>query len=136
MELIMLFLSLLISCSDVEHVDGCELVDLSSTNNDMDGMLDCDETTNHTYEGEGKYYASSRMRNIEQGESLSNSNHSKCCIDQVMTGTSQKVMINVQDEGPQTLGKVIFEGEDEKPPFTLMPQEVADIVSWFRLPFS
>ena len=131
MELIMLLLSLLISCSNVEHVDGCEAGDLSSTNNDMDDMLDCYETTNHIYAGEGKYYASSHMINIEQGESLS-----KCCIDQVMTDVNQKVFINVQDEGAQTLGKVIFEGEEEKPPFTLMPQEVADIVSWFRLPFS
>lgn len=164
MELIMLFL-LFISCSSVERVEGTEVGDCSDgTDNDMDesfdcddssckGSTDCEETIDSTYEDddddeddndeeedddddESNYYDPSLIGNPENGEVLYERNCSECHGSDGMGGIGPSIAEDVRDEDDEEIWEVIFEGEDGMPPFTFLPQEVADIVAWLRLQFS
>ena len=153
MELIMLFL-LFISCSSVERVEGTEVGDCSDgADNDMDesfdcddssckGSSDCEETIDSTHEDddedddESNYYEPSLIGNPENGEVLYERNCSECHGSDGTGGIGPGIAEEVREEDDEEIWEVIFEGEDGMPPFTLMPQEVADIVSWLRLQFS
>ena len=154
MELIMLFL-LFISCSSVERIEGTEVGDCTDgADNDMDGFFDCsdssykgssdcDQTTNNTYEDEeeddddeNSCYDPSLIGNPESGEVLYERNCSECRVSDGMGGIGPSIVEEVWEEDDEEIWEVIFEGEDGMPPFTLMPQEVADIVTWLRFQFS
>ena len=122
------------------------------------GSSDCDQTTNNTYEDEeedddddddedddeddeddddeNSYYDPSLIGNPESGEVLYERNCSECHGSDGMGGIGPSIVEEVREEDDEEIWEVIFEGEDGMPPFTLMPQEVADIVAWLRIQFS
>jgi hypothetical protein len=85
---------------------------------------------------ESDYYDPSLIGNPENGEELYERNCSECHGSDGMGGIGPSIVEEVREEDDEEIWEVIFEGEDGMPPFTLMPQEVADIVAWLRLQFS